>query len=538
MSPSTIGATVYSETVSPVYPPAISITVPPPTATTSGITYSPFQQRDVISLHYQHVPLTPDSSVSSPHLGAIEKHQLPPLDSSEHQPLYWGASGESVSDQSIHASTVASPPPTASYFHNCSYSSSPADRPLPTPPTSDDFDLKPFSSSEDYHTATILAEPSAIPRTSNLAARRLLSHQPTSTPSTPRSVFHGFPTPPSEMATVTMTASSPAAMGAFSSTSYGTHQHPQHAPHGFMSAAQESNYCQQSPQNSHQLSPRGFSSPGSYATRNRTESPPVSQQAVGLASPYHSSYSSTTPPYPAATSHVSPAGSGSTYSNYAVGGSQNQPAINTDQHQHQHQHYSPASSLPPPSHPLYYSNNHYTHMPPTSSTPTTSSMMDRSIPSITSGPSYLPAPLHPLQHHRSGYMLPGMGSSMMGSIMSHGIPHHALHQHPQQERPFRCDQCSQSFSRNHDLKRHKKIHLAVKPHPCDNCDKSFSRKDALKRHRLVKGCAKAAERKSQLAAAAASSSPSHAAMGSSISTASGSTPFTTTSPVRENPSQR
>jgi uncharacterized Zn-finger protein len=40
--------------------------------------------------------------------------------------------------------------------------------------------------------------------------------------------------------------------------------------------------------------------------------------------------------------------------------------------------------------------------------------------------------------------------------------------------------CPQSFNRNHDLKRHKRIHLAVKPFPCTNCEKSFSRKDALK----------------------------------------------------------
>ena len=48
------------------------------------------------------------------------------------------------------------------------------------------------------------------------------------------------------------------------------------------------------------------------------------------------------------------------------------------------------------------------------------------------------------------------------------------------DRPFKCDQCPQSFNRNHDLKRHKRIHLAVKPFPCGHCEKSFSRKDALK----------------------------------------------------------
>ncbi|KAL2022126.1 hypothetical protein VTK56DRAFT_5955 [Thermocarpiscus australiensis] len=58
-----------------------------------------------------------------------------------------------------------------------------------------------------------------------------------------------------------------------------------------------------------------------------------------------------------------------------------------------------------------------------------------------------------------------------------------------QSRPFRCDVCSQSFSRNHDLKRHQRIHVAAKPFPCPRCGKFFSRKDALKRHGLVKSCA-------------------------------------------------
>jgi len=49
----------------------------------------------------------------------------------------------------------------------------------------------------------------------------------------------------------------------------------------------------------------------------------------------------------------------------------------------------------------------------------------------------------------------------------------------QNDRPFKCDQCPQSFNRNHDFKRHKRIHLAVKPFPCGHCEKSFSRKDAL-----------------------------------------------------------
>jgi hypothetical protein len=74
-------------------------------------------------------------------------------------------------------------------------------------------------------------------------------------------------------------------------------------------------------------------------------------------------------------------------------------------------------------------------------------------------------------------MMPGFNSGHAAAI-----PHFLGH--PQRsstnDRPFKCDQCPLSYNRNHDLKRHKRIHLAVKPFPCKHCDKSFSRKDALK----------------------------------------------------------
>jgi hypothetical protein len=112
-------------------------------------------------------------------------------------------------------------------------------------------------------------------------------------------------------------------------------------------------------------------------------------------------------------------------------------------------------------------------------------------------PSYsLPAMPGPIM---SNMHSPGTQMQIMGN-MSHGMlpmafnsgyaanPQAMYHQQrtntPQQaathDRPFKCDQCPQSFNRNHDLKRHKRIHLAVKPFPCLHCDKSFSRKDALK----------------------------------------------------------
>ncbi|KAF2190552.1 hypothetical protein K469DRAFT_387847 [Zopfia rhizophila CBS 207.26] len=88
-------------------------------------------------------------------------------------------------------------------------------------------------------------------------------------------------------------------------------------------------------------------------------------------------------------------------------------------------------------------------------------------------------------------MIPGFNSGHAAS-MPHFLGHPPHQQQAANDRPFKCDQCPQSFNRNHDLKRHKRIHLAVKPFPCTHCDKSFSRKDALKRHILVKGCGKVA----------------------------------------------
>lgn len=83
--------------------------------------------------------------------------------------------------------------------------------------------------------------------------------------------------------------------------------------------------------------------------------------------------------------------------------------------------------------------------------------------------------------HMPTGMMPGFNSGHAASMQQmYGQHPHHQQQQPPNDRPFKCDQCPQSFNRNHDLKRHKRIHLAVKPFPCAHCDKSFSRKDALK----------------------------------------------------------
>ncbi|KAG1735988.1 hypothetical protein EDB19DRAFT_1057200 [Suillus lakei] len=53
---------------------------------------------------------------------------------------------------------------------------------------------------------------------------------------------------------------------------------------------------------------------------------------------------------------------------------------------------------------------------------------------------------------------------------------HAVH------RPYRCAACPASFARNHDLKRHAKLHDKM-GYQCAGCYKLFSRRDAIKRHK-------------------------------------------------------
>lgn len=158
---------------------------------------------------------------------------------------------------------------------------------------------------------------------------------------------------------------------------------------------------------------------------------------------------------------------------------------------------------------------------------TTPSFMSNSLGQLSSQSAYtsnrqfpfpFPGPmnLNPQQNQSTlhqqmnfGPLSPGLTSGYGNSQTSHMSPFYGQcgpNATMLADRPFKCDVCIQSFIRNHDLKRHKRIHLAVKPFPCGFCDKSFSRKDALKvnyasisythwintnlsqRHILVKGC--------------------------------------------------
>ena len=62
------------------------------------------------------------------------------------------------------------------------------------------------------------------------------------------------------------------------------------------------------------------------------------------------------------------------------------------------------------------------------------------------------------------------------SLRAHTTRMHAA------ERPFRCTRCPAAFARNHDLKRHERLH-EDRAWQCTGCAKAFSRRDALTRHR-------------------------------------------------------
>lgn len=171
------------------------------------------------------------------------------------------------------------------------------------------------------------------------------------------------------------------------------------------------------------------------------------------------------------------------------GASQPPPASSLAAHSDAYAHTRPGSdpSYYTTSAPPQFSSYPPQHSPQTS--PTTGSPGARLPNNSMSG--YRPP------HYPSYGQLPTMGGTVMSNMhqpgsqmsmmpgMAQGYNGHMVYGHhaqppPQSERPFKCDQCVQSFSRNHDLKRHKRIHLSVKPFPCNFCSKSFSRKDALK----------------------------------------------------------
>jgi hypothetical protein len=80
--------------------------------------------------------------------------------------------------------------------------------------------------------------------------------------------------------------------------------------------------------------------------------------------------------------------------------------------------------------------------------------------------------------HPCSFMGCGKTFARLYSLRAHITRVHAA------ERPFRCTRCPAAFARNHDLKRHERLH-EDKAWQCTGCAKTFSRRDALTRHRNV-----------------------------------------------------
>lgn len=526
-----------------VYHPIPSQGLSPTIFTTATLSFPPFS-RDIVYPPQLFIPPTPQSSYPSPTLSAADKYPLPSLDPSQGQQAHFWGGGSTGSSHSVLApSLLSNTPPSNSISYlaqSTPYSTLPssAARTLPTPPTSSsDTEARPFSqvSREEYcNVAVTLAQATSlmsthdsgsnISSTSGLAARRQQHPLPQfhlNTTRPPYTSFGNVLTPPSggpnEMTSpLSSGASSVGAvstMGSFSpvgSVGYWP-SGSGNASYGYNSASSNPSYTSGGMSNAPNSSfgMRVFSSPGSGGplSLNRGNSRP-SSPATGDLVPQSAHYENSASSFPGGTPMTAGAGGhpitasagsglpsigqGSNAHSYpgayiqqapqAPSGSPPHPPINS-----QPQPQDSYSPLPPPtpSQPSYY--NHQQNSPYPTSPPLqmsgnpSASMMGRPVQS----PHY--PPLIPLQpNYKPNYPpLPGMGGQVMGpGGMLAGHPHAMMSHHHQQqqqaERPYKCDQCPQSFNRNHDLKRHKRIHLAVKPFPCSNCEKSFSRKDALK----------------------------------------------------------
>lgn len=216
----------------------------------------------------------------------------------------------------------------------------------------------------------------------------------------------------------------------------------QQQPHHMMSAHAQTPVSSSAPQHSPAMAQDSFRQP-------HPPTPTYAYQSSGT--PQHSNFPYSTGPSPTLSQQQSPISAGGSMPRMS-------PAVSQ----------GPMPSIP--------SNNNPQHSPYPYQRPPPSGYQPGSAP-VYSNVQNPNGQLSIVGVHPQ--MMPGFNSGHAAS-MPHFMGHPPHQQQAANDRPFKCDQCPQSFNRNHDLKRHKRIHLAVKPFPCNHCDKSFSRKDALK----------------------------------------------------------
>ncbi|KAM6153707.1 zinc finger protein 584 [Erethizon dorsatum] len=69
-----------------------------------------------------------------------------------------------------------------------------------------------------------------------------------------------------------------------------------------------------------------------------------------------------------------------------------------------------------------------------------------------------------------------------GSAPTKNLAHPDDHKDPPEEDAHVCGECGKAFSYASKLRKHRKIHMGLRPFQCSECGKTFSRKDALVLH--------------------------------------------------------
>lgn len=354
------------------------------------------------------------------------------------------------------------------------------------------------------------------PQMSALHQKYQYSHASASQPPSSLTSVGNLLTPPSGLSGDGL---SPVSSGVNSGSAHQGQSLPPYTPNGYMwpPSSGTNPYGLQSNNgpNSYLQQRSGVFSPSLNSLVRGTHSPTASEGLpppnYGEAPSYQTSMSMSAPSLPSLPPQQGSLGSGMMSGQPPV--SQASPVTTQESY----------ARLPPT--PTFYNNSQHSSTPQQSTYPYSSGPSPIQQSPMSAGgqmsrmsPQHGPGSIPPLQQHPAHspyahqrpfqYPMPVLSNvgnpngqlSLVGGMPGQMMPAfssgHAAHMqqmyghpqaqpNPQNDRPFKCDQCPQSFNRNHDLKRHKRIHLAVKPFPCGHCDKSFSRKDALKVSRYI-----------------------------------------------------